>query len=315
MQTKSNAISLGCTFILLILMLGCTTAKYNFPQTTSTLPFPTATRPAFPTLTPSSSATRISIPTLSTSKANERLLEMIKNGIGCNLPCWWGMMPGISTGSDFTSTLSPLIGISQYNYLSASDSGTIDFELQRGEITVFISTRYHALVENGPIRIIDVHTKALKKTGNGFDYQYGTAAYNDLFGKYSMQSMLSSYGRPDQVYLDADIHRFEPSSPTFFYIYLLYAEKGIYARYTTSADETLNGKIQSCPSTATLELWLTPPNEGDSNQQLLTSIDIAWGNPHKPLEEAIGISIDQFYETFKQKSDQCLVTAREIWDP
>ena len=314
---KKITIVSAILILFFILGVSCTPMKNIVLQGTSTIPeltkdsLGTVAIYLTPSLTPTSTITVI--PTLSQNDAQELLLKTIQVNGNCKLPCLLGITPGVSTSLDAYNIFLPLNGIAHTN-LNALDSGYVDYKLPIDDLFIYVNIHYLPINKDGSIRMINISTDALKQNGNGFEDMYGALSYNNLFVQYSLQNLLSIYGPPTQVELDADIHKFEPTAPTYFYFYLLYPEKGIYARYTTSAKEVAGDKIQSCPSKAFVELWLMPPENNNSNEQLLSS-DNAWGYPHKSLEEAAKISINQFYDMFKNSSDQCLTTQRSQWDP
>jgi hypothetical protein len=102
--------------VLLVLFTSCTisnrkpTATLTFHPTSkpftqqSTETFPTFTPSAIPTMTrtpkPSSTVTIASIPSLEADLAEKEILNMIAGNDGCSSPCFWGIIPGITTIND-----------------------------------------------------------------------------------------------------------------------------------------------------------------------------------------------------------------------
>lgn len=175
---------------------------------------------------------------------------------------------------------------------------------------IALSLSYRFPENNGPdnsIGIIEVRIKQIK----GDRY----AAYSDVFSQLSLQNILSAYGPPGNVGIEADLHRFELNAPTFFYFYLSYPDKGIYIRYTTLDPEIVGNKVKSCPTEAYVELWLTPPDKNNTNMKLLTDMNMEWGYSRPSLLDAAQMSIEQFYEKFKSQPAQCLTTPRSVWTP
>ena len=294
--------------IILVMSVSCVPVKGNVTQETPTSLLPLSTSSPSPTISPSPSSTSIIIPTLAPDEGLKSLLQMIKTNGNCELPCWWGVTPGISTGSDIFTVFSPFTGIATDGYLPATDPRSIDFKFPIDNFTISLEIDFSPVGNNGPKGIIRVEIQQIEDNSK-------LAPYNDLFSRYSLQNILSVYGQPTDVELDADIHKFEPNSGTTFDTYLSYPDKGIYVRYTTSADEVPGNKIQSCPTEAFVDLWLMPPDKNNSNQTLLTSMNMEWGYSYKSLEEAAHMSISQFYETFSKPLNQCLETPNAIWTP
>ncbi len=298
---------LPLVIIILVISASCVPVKSNITQDIPTSLLPPSTSSPSPTISPSPSSTSIIIPTLAPDEALKSLLQMIKTNGNCELPCWWGVTPGISNGSDIYTVFSPFTGISNGGDLPVTDPRSIDFKLPIDNFTIYLNIDFGPVGDSGPKGIIGVEILQVE--------DHKSAPYTDLFSRYSLQNILSVYGQPADVELDADIHKFEPNSGTTFDTYLSYPDKGIYVRYTTSADEVPGNKIQSCPTEAFVDLWLMPPDKNNSNQKLLTSMNMEWGFSHKSLEEAAQMSISQFYETFRKPLNQCLETPKAIWTP
>jgi hypothetical protein len=312
MVTK-HTMFLFIIMLISIIIVGCTPMKNGLTQELPEAFTPTVALTPSSTHSPTASATVI-MPTLEPSDANELLLELIKSNGNCKLPCLWGITPGFSTTLDAYQTLSPLAGITKHNYFSQT-FGTLDFEVPVDDLKIIAELYYQAHENGNSIELVEIRTKALRQNEDGYDYIFGSSNYSDLFNPFSLQSILFTYGRPTQVYLDAAIHKFEPTAPTFFYIYLSYPEKGIFVRFTTNADEIVGEKVRSCPTEATIDLWLMIPSDSNSIPELLINREQRWGYVHKSLEESVQMSIDQFYETFNKPSNQCLETPRAIWEP
>jgi hypothetical protein len=305
-MSTTNKILLLFT-ITLVICVSCVPVKNGVTQKTPTLLLPQATNSPSPTISPSPLPTSAIIPTLAPDEALNSLLQLIKTNGNCELPCWWGVTPGISTGSDIYSVFSPFTGIADGGYLPVTDPRSIEFKLLIDSFTIYLNIDFRPVGNSGPKGIIRVKIQQL----NGSKY----APYADVFSRYSLQNILSVYGQPTDVGLIADLHKFDPTSATSFDTYLSYPEKGIYLRYTTLADEVPGNKIRSCPSEAFVYLWLMSPDENNSNQALLTSMNMEWGYSRTSLEDATQMSIDQFYEIFKKSSNQCLESPKAIWTP
>jgi hypothetical protein len=239
-------------FVLVIVLAGgCGKA----PVSTTTMS-PTVRAETFTptgTFTPVSTATATMIPTLAPDVARDELFKMLKTNGNCNLPCWWGVIPGQSTKNDIHFAFMPFSSIGSEGSFRPKSGGIGFFPISLEDFNINLSLNYQLLEPNGQIEIIYVEIRQIK----GDQY----APYADVFSLFSLQEILSAYGPPEDVGLEADLHQFELNAPTFFYIYLSYPDKGIYLRYTTPAEEISGKKIQSCPSEAYIDLWLTPPEK------------------------------------------------------
>jgi hypothetical protein len=129
-----------------------------------------------------------------------------------------------------------------------------------------------------------------------------------------LPQILSEYGRPSSAFLSTLA---EPPPPdwgfAYFYILLLYPDQGILVNYKTEI-RVEKDNVLGCPSNSHIELELLPPGQGDSFLELISpSWQETIRNNYKPLEEVTSMSLDEFYQTFRQPTDQCLVTPANLW--
>jgi hypothetical protein len=302
--TKRNIFLIILVFAL---CAGCASKGQNNFTATPTLLSPTFTVLPSATFSPSPTTTETLVPTLAPDVARDALFQMIRTNGNCNLPCWWGITPGTSTGSNIYSALAPFSAIASDKNLSQTKPGGMQFYFTTNNYNVLLALGYLFLEDNGPIGIIGVQIMQTK----GKQY----TPYSDVFSRYSLQNILSVNGPPTKVELIAGLHKFDPNSGTTFQTYLSYPDKGIYLRYTTPAEEISGNRIQSCPSEAYVDLWLTPPEKNNTNMKLLTGLNMEWSYSRTSLQDATQMSIDQFYEKFKNQPNQCLITPKSIWTP
>jgi hypothetical protein len=305
-------------FIIEILTVGCTPNKTEvstvtpaLTQTKTVIPSSTPTNTVMPSpIAPTAFAitntpTLFSIPTLSADEAPDHLLELIKSNGNCLLPCWIGFVPGISSNDTIFSILSPYSSIATNYYLPISDPRGIDFILQKDKFHIDLKITLRPVGIDETRKMVRVKIKQIM----GHSY----SPYSDIFKQYSLQNILKVYGKPSAVELVADLHKYDPTSGTSFETYISYPEKGIYIRYTTMADEISGDRVRSCPSEASIDLWLTIPDVNNENMKLLTDMNREWGYSRTSLQDATQMSIDQFFESFKSQPDQCLITPKSIW--
>jgi hypothetical protein len=259
-----------------------------------------------PTVSPTFTPTELFIPTIPIDEAPSRLLTLVKSNGNCMLPCWIGIIPGTATNSTIFSILSPYTGISTDGFFVRSDPRGLDFLLPKdnNEIQLIISLWPVGVDETR--QMVVVHLQQWAKLID--------TIYSDVFKQYSLHKIFMQYGKPSSVSMMANLHTFDPYSAITFEIYISYPEKGIYIRYTTLAEEISGDKVRSCPSEAyIIDLWLTKPDVNNENMKLLTSINNEWGFDRKSVEEAMGTTLDDFYDVFSASSNQCITTPRSVW--
>jgi hypothetical protein len=254
-------------------------------EMTPTLPSPTvATVPnpvLPPTLTPRS--------TLPPDQAQALVLDLLETNGGCQLPCWWGLRPGVTEWA------------TAYNFLN-----TLALEIRSTAVTR--ATVFFQFPDiNG---------------GNRFQHDYGIRdGIIDIIHpqivtrEYDLPEALTTLGQPTVV----QIRTFSATSEGILPLYLVltYADQGIVISYTT--ESVLDGAIlRGCPQDGSHDplLWLWSPN-GDP--QTMTQIgESAYGvgeaDFYLSIEEATNLTIQDFYRLFNdQENAICLETPASLW--
>ncbi len=99
---------------------------------------PTSTKEAAPIPVPS--PTDREVPTLSVEHARVRLVELLANNGGCQLPCFWGITPGETTAQQARNILAPLSSLSDYNAFHPKSGKILNYGLKENQmLDVFIS--------------------------------------------------------------------------------------------------------------------------------------------------------------------------------
>jgi hypothetical protein len=236
--------------------------------------------------------------------------EMLRDNGGCRLPCWWGFTPGETlwqTAEAFFVSMGKTI----WHYPQTS-------------YTVFydIPDRQHDhyqnyFVEDGIIDMIEV--AAAPPVGEDGDYAYGDPRFAEDWKSYMLPQILEAYGLPQQIFLET--YKSGPDRLPFRLL-LFYPDPGFLVNYEGPTGEDGRGAwveageaIHFCPwrSDVTLSLW--------SSERAMTFADLvpvidSLVNPDRlrSLEEATGMSIEQFYQTFAQPGNQtCLETPADMW--
>ena len=135
---------------------------------------------------------------------------------------------------------------------------------------------------------------------------------NEIFTAYTLPGILSAFGTPSSILIRAENDVIP--GPVEMFITLLYPEQGVFVRYTMP-NERKGDIFLGCPSKAFIGMWLIPPNIGDNYQDILSLQDSWEGNLYgiTPLEEATQMTVDEFYQTFKEPTDICVQTPVDIW--
>jgi hypothetical protein len=298
-----------------------TTTSSNTPIKTIYSAKSTPTLARTPMLTPSLLPTHtiqpIIIPTLTIEDANLRLQELLDNNGGCLLPCLWGITPGLNSSKDAMNILKPLKSISDLTYFDPWN-GTIAIQNNVGELKISTSIAYLTNSDNEIINRISfdswVNKKMTEETGvvGVFD----SNVFGEQLNQYILPQVLSTYGRPSSVMITTLA---EPPPKErggdigYFRIILIYPDLGIMVNYITDI-HVVGENVVGCPANAHIKLELYPSGQGDT---FINNLDPSWQediqNNYKPLEEVTSLSIDEFYQLFRQPTEECLVTPSILW--
>lgn len=291
-----------------------TTSATKLLQSTLT---PTATS----TLIPSS--THTAVPALPAEDARQRLLELLANNGGCQLPCLWGITPGISTNVDARNILMPLSSIAvpevtYFGLLHGVPVGAITLLYVEDELRLNTGIGYDVFDDGDTVRSIGFRVQEEKMVTDSDGNLYGEPIFDfPPFAKrveyYSLSHVLTEQGIPDSVMISFYLPSIDPTFDGGFKIALLYPEQGIWINYAMPLYD--HGVIESgCPASAHVEMNLYPSGDPQAFYLLLEKTD--WPRMkegYKPLEEVTSMSLEEFYQTFRNPTDKCLETPTNLW--
>jgi hypothetical protein len=281
--------------------------------TPSLLPEQTST----PTVTPSPTYTPTSIPTLPADDANRKLLDLLTNNGGCRLPCLWGITPGESTFEQVLIKLWPLRNISVF---TSHDNkvASISPVYTKGELNILTSISLSTYADNEIVKRIiyqagSFHKFQSESFASGYSYSevFDISAFGKIAAVYMLPGILSIYGRPDSVLI------LTYGGPTgnfkynYFEIVLLYPDQGMLVHYTTQK-RMVGNNILGCMANAHVEINLVRSGKGTAFKDLISP---AWNDRlayYKPVEELTSMSVDDFYQAFRQPTEKCITIPNKL---
>ena len=253
-----------------------------------------------PTNLPTNRSTKTPLPTLSLIQAHDFAWNMVKTNGGCQLPCWFGIYPGITKWEDARAFLvtfvddieiSPIEGNYSINYTLPENS----YRVSEGGI----NTKGGASVF--------VKDGIVKKIRTSIDI--------------TLPELLTTYGAPNEIRLYAlgystidPIGRFE--------MVLFYAEKGIMAVYNGKNEK---GKIiEICPNKiqGPQGIWLMwSPNtsmtfkEAGLETNLISSVPPPSEAEFIPIEKLTDLDVMSFTQRYKDSKNQgiCMKMQAPDW--
>lgn len=250
---------------------------------------------------PTNTFTATRIPTLSKEASIEYIESLYKNNGGCDLPCWWGIMPGESDVNDLENLLSPL----DRPRISHGEDFSIyayAFEVPLipplDTVPDFPYMEPDFIIENEIVTFIKLNSLWVSQV---FDY--------------SLQGFLREFGAPSEIWIEPHVYDWE--SP-YYYIDLVYSEVGMIV----SANDYffIEGKeISLCLDALTIgsfpaSLVLFSPQEGftfiDYHKIFYGSLPEATG-VYQLEELTFGYTGIDFHEQFRESSDNNCVPMNE----
>jgi hypothetical protein len=250
------------------------------------------------TVSPTIRPTWTPLATLSTEQAHQAIRELILNNGGCQIPCWWGIIPGKTSVQEALHFLAPFSTIKQGGSGSFYEGGKTHF-------TTTYTVYYDIFGEDESGRL-DV--------GVQDNIVVGITAYplgNEQ--NYQLSQILTSFGKPSQVYVSA-----QPYSQTNELlpakIILDYSKLGILASYEFHLSKS-GDNLDICPRPIGARLELRDPiikyPQALSVEEYVSMIT---GFDPKRLEDVSETSIDEFYEIFQRPDNTtCLRTPVNLW--
>jgi hypothetical protein len=261
------------------------------------------------------------VPTLSVEDARKRFLDLLSTNGSCRLPCLWGIAPGTSNYLEARNILIPLSSIAETAYFDTpypeDDISPLyvedDLRLNARVLYLYGSDGVISLIT---FRVLEEQVTT-DSNGNWISRQpiFGLPSFMERTEHYSLSHLLSEQGVPASVMIASSGLSINRDRSIRTRLAIFYPDQGIWAQYTTLVNEKeVRSSIISCPINAHIEMVLSPPGNPDSFFSLLDKTD--WGitkNSYKPLEEATSMSVEEFYETFRNPTDRCIETPVNIW--
>lgn len=277
--------------IVAVIVASCTRSKMPTPVQISPTVLPSQTVSAGPSPTPLlPQIIATPLPTLTSNDAKKLVKELLNDNAGCMLPCWWGITPGKTTWTEarsFLETFSLYVG----------ENGGVRVPLPSPySDATYMEHQY--FIKNGIVDNIRV-----------FNF--------NLAPNYYFPKFLETYGQPEEVRIRTFAR--EEMGVQNFTVDLFYQDLGILVEYSTGEPlKDVDGKLQNCllKEMDSPFIFLWSPNEQnlsfeEAKQKFLDTRNLP---EPKPLFEATGMDVKNFYETFKNpETHVCLETPKSLW--
>jgi len=206
--------------------------------------------------------------------------------MNCDVPCWWGAVPGTTTIDEVQHTIAP------YNF----EIFEYDYE-DKGKQFNVLSLGIGFNEESNDFKI---------RMGYTFSNSilFNVSAYSS-----SISEILVKYGQPDEIWLETG---FTPI-PIPFRLNMIYLEKSMAFGYVTDGD-VQSGMFKGCfTNEESSRLRLLAPNTATSYKDF--PIIFEEDRRYLPLEEATDLTMAEFMQQFSDPNQpQCIETPIELWE-
>ncbi len=270
----------------------------NTPTPTSTFvpdtPMPT---PIPFTATPRPTPTA----TLTHEQIDANLSELMLTNGGCELPCWWGIVPG-ETPLDLARENLATLGASIVG--SSSLSMGVDWGM-------FVEFE----VSNSIIQTMDIYSSYISSRLDRDKYTNG-------WQPYSLMDVLDHYGLPTRVLVYYPFSA-DPGQPSY-HLLVFYEGLGIEIDYLGNVEILGEDHYLACPDMADIrrvQLLLYQPGQVDNVvERILPASSISYIADPETVHEAIswqqttGTTLESFYETFhNHEANACFEFITPEW--
>lgn len=218
-------------------------------QTLPPSPFPTPSIPArtaTPTATP--------VPTLSVDEEGDFLSELMLENGGCELPCWWGIVPGQTAQQDARDWFASQ-GINEWEWGGTPEGSYYSIGLGHPVAGSPYGSRdvvLFAWVAAETIELVQVAgSRAQGEDSHNF---------TDDWTPFAPSNLLQRYGIPTRVELMKIMH--PDPGPPYYQLTLSYPDLGIEAHYIILYETLEDGRDRLCSDfedVQHIELFLHPP--------------------------------------------------------
>jgi hypothetical protein len=246
-----------------------------------------------PTITPA--------PTLTVEEESEFLRELMATNGGCELPCWWGIMPG-ETKVETAREQLVAMGASwlEDNYASIGVNWGLSIQFE---------------VSGGLVQSMNI----------GSSYTSGVIdreSFTEGWRRYSLMEMLNRHGVPTRVLVCLPF-RADPGSGPSYHLLVFYENLGIEIEYRGGAEQLDGRRYRACPDLEEIReigLFLYQPDQvGDVVERILPPESVSYmAGPDGVYEliswqQTAGSSLESFYETFSAQEERACFEFTGYW--
>lgn len=266
--------------------------------------------------------------TLSPEEMKIKIIESLQQNSNCMLPCLWGVSPVKTDLSEFQDFLSQFhedrtvkdyeIGVSDFGKY-----GGVSLVYQINDVYIIAKFGYRKNKEETKLELLTMNAYAMESLGIDQNNQlpilapiWGNMTFNKELKSYTLSTILSNYGKPDQILISVLPEELGRSDIKWhpFSIILVYSQAGVFIEYIAPLKiEEDNFIVCSNEFHFNIVVWDVAQNLTLDYIFEQGSIEATQSNS-KPIEDVTSYTVDEFYEIFSQPNEIiCLDTSQKFW--
>ncbi len=234
-----------------------TTSPTSSPEVPSPTKSPTSLSDTpFPTQTPALLVSETPMPghALPLSDAQSLALELLQSNENCLFPCWWGLIPGITSAQDAKLFLEGFQSIS-WAMIFDDNGGYVQLPVSVDTLTIRTDLDYEVNIQRDTVELLSIQIQVLDLTQKDDLVVYENPIFERVLHLYTLPEIPSTYRLPSDVQVRAirGFHQFD--------LLLYYPEVGTAVNYVSPLVRTKDRRpfSRSCPDNASVELYRWSP--------------------------------------------------------
>lgn len=253
-------------------------------------------------------------PPLSLEDASKLVAQLLRDNSNCRLPCWWGITPSKTTSQDTRSFLNSFSMIASTNS-NRGDDGAVRLRVPNGDGLLYLTIEYDGNDAVISKLIVGVSQLALNEKRE-YEEEFGDPTFITVTESLALSEILNLYGQPDEILVAT--YSLQPlGMPVVFDIQLFYPKHGFLIAYKSLMEFSENQQVRGCPARSNIIMGLWESGKYDAMKDLpinfrenLSSYSLS---TYLQIDKATGMSIQEFYDAFKNDRITCLETPSDLW--
>lgn len=296
LYVTSTLLLFGCAINDSVTSSPATSSPGYAMETSTSLPLPHPSLTNTPTQPVTPSPEPRAFPDQGELSDKDFVLHLLQTNGGCELPCWWGIVPGETKWEDAEQFLSRFtLRIEKDWEETKKGADGQPFQIKNFVVYMDIDQPDPGLFS---IRIKD-------------EFVTGIYVSRPLTKPhFSLQKLLNNQGVPSKIFIFTHSNVMEP--PTPFDLILYYQEQRFLIVYTTLVYKE-NEQITACLDDVGPTIAVVSDAEALTDQQVQEFFLGPDPRGILSIEDALGITTDVFYETYRDSETICLTTPANIW--